>query len=727
MRRLLGLVLATAAALGAAAAPAGAAVTIGPDRVVVDDPDGARAVIDRRPLRIAFEDAAGNAVLRQWRNDRLPAAPWAPTVQPEPTGALPVPKFGFYAPFTFEVGGSASAQWPHALWAGNMLLGAKGGVQGSAHDVTAAVADGDGVRLTVSTSDPTRTMTVRVHPDAGPALRVRAALSHPHGVTSFTDSFESAGGEAFRGFGGRHNALDQRGNDFYAWTEQENVGWGDTQQFPNGPTAAYYVQNQFVSSRGYGFLLDQTELSRWRMASDKQDAWQVTADATSLDYTVAVGDAPKAIRTLTSITGRHRVPPAWSQGPTLYRGVKLGTDNRQTYEQKIEDDLVQLEQRGIDLDAYAYEGWNWLDRAKARSINDRLRARGIHPMGYLRAFVADDGAGFDSQALRDEAVNKGYVAKTADGRPYQYWSSTPAYVIDFTNPAAVAWWERRVREMLDLGFDGFMQDFGEQVQADMHFHNGETGRTMHNRYGVIYHRVTRDIVDRYMAEHPGREIYFFTRTGFSGRPGSAASENANFPGDETIDWSRSTGIGSLTTDMLNRGIGGLYGFTTDIGGYIGSDPVTKELFVRWSQWAALSPFFRVHNGGTAGVQMPWSFDAEALAAWKAMAALHRRATPYLRTLWQQAADTGMPVTRPLWLAAPGDAEAARQDQSWMLGDDVLVAPVVKQGAASRDVWFPPGCWRDPESGTEYAGGRSHAVAAPLTKLPYFFRCGTAPF
>ncbi len=717
----------TAAALLGAAAPAHAAVTIGADRVVVEDPDGARAVIERAPLRMAFEDASGRTVLRQWRNDRLPAAPWAPTVQPEPTGALPVPKLGFYAPLTFEIGGAFNAQWPHALWAGNMLAGAKGGVQASAHDVTEAVADGDGVRMTVSTSDPTRTITLRVHPDTGPSLRVRAELSHPYGVTSFTDSFESGPDEAFRGFGGRHNALDQRGNDFYSWTEQENVGWGDTQQFPNGPTAAYYVQNLFVSSRPYGFLLDQPELSRWRMASDKGDGWQVTADATKLDYTVAVGDTASAMRTLTAISGRHRVPPAWSQGPTLYRGVKLGTDNRDTYLQKIEDDLVQLEQRDVSIDAYAYEGWNWLDRAKARDINDRLRARGIHPMGYLRAFVADDGAGFDSQALRDEAVAKGYVAKTADGRPYQYWSSTPAYVIDFTNPDAVKWWERRVREMLDLGFDGFMQDFGEQVQADMHFANGETGRTMHNRYGVIYHRVTRDIVDRYMAEHPGREIYFFTRTGFSGRPGSAASENANFPGDETIDWSRSTGLRSLTTDMLNRAVGGLHGFTTDIGGYIGSDPVKKELFVRWSQWAALTTFFRVHNGGTAGVQMPWSFDAEALGAWKAAAALHRRATPYMRALWADAEAGGLPVVRPMWLVAPGDPVAARQDQQWLLGGDVLVAPVVVEGATARDVWFPPGCWRDPETGAEYAGGAVRSVAAPLGKLPYFFRCGTAPF
>jgi hypothetical protein len=96
-------------------------------------------------------------------------------------------------------------------------------------------------------------------------------------------------------------------------------------------------------------------------------------------------------------------------------------------------------------------------------------------------------------------------------------------------------------------------------------------------------------------------------------------------------------------------------------------------------------------------------------------------------LWHQADQTGVPVTRPLWLAYPNDPQAAQQDQEWLLGPDVLVAPVVAQGASSRQVYFPAGCWIRPDTGTRYTGPSTHTIPAALDQLPYFFVCGTQPF
>ena len=133
---------------------------------------------------------------------------------------------------------------------------------------------------------------------------------------------------------------------------------------------------------------------------------------------------------------------------------------------------------------------------------------------------------------------------------------------------------------------------------------------MHNAYPVLFHRATREAVDAWEREHPGRrDRHFYTRAGYTRRAGRAACESANFPGDETTDWSRSAGLASLATDMLNRGVGGAFGFTTDIGGYfdIGPyQPTTKELFLRWAEWAALSPLFRLHGSVGAGTHTPWS-------------------------------------------------------------------------------------------------------------------------
>jgi hypothetical protein len=135
--------------------------------------------------------------------------------------------------------------------------------------------------------------------------------------------------------------------------------------------------------------------------------------------------------------------------------------------------------------------------------------------------------------------------------------------------------------------------------------------------------------------------------------------------------------------------------------------------------------FRVHGSVAAGTHTPWSYDPETLRTYEAMAALHRRAAPLILRLWAQADRNGIPPTRPLWLEFPGDAAAARQDQEWMLGHDVLVAPVVAEGATSRDVYFPAGCWVG--TGMRVTGPANRTIAAPLGTLPYFTRCGTDPF
>ncbi len=165
-----------------------------------------------------------------------------------------------------------------------------------------------------------------------------------------------------------------------------------------------------------------------------------------------------------------------------------------------------------------------------------LRRRHIHPLVYLRPWITPGSA----------PVTEGLVVRHADGSPY-YTTGTSGQkiaLLDFTNPAAVRFWQGLVAKAFDLGADGFMQDFGEEVLHDMHFHGGETGATMHNRYLVLYARATREAITRYERRHPGRHLWFFDRAGYSGLPGSAAYDGGNFPGDETTDWTASSGIAS---------------------------------------------------------------------------------------------------------------------------------------------------------------------------------------
>lgn len=106
---------------------------------------------------------------------------------------------------------------------------------------------------------------------------------------------------------------------------------------------------------------------------------------------------------------------------------------------------------------------------------------------------------------------------------------------------------------------------------------------------------------------------------------------------------------------------------------------------------------------------------------------HIAAQPLIMQLWEEAVHTGMPIARPLWLHHPDDQEARVQDQQWLLGPDVLVAPVVEEGATRREVHFPDGCWEHAERGDRHEGPGYDTVEAPLEVLPYYFHCGTDPF
>ena len=723
----------TVLARGAAATPAAL-----PADTVITGAAGS-VVVHTQPFRLSVLDSAGDPVLAEVAN--TPAAP-TPYVSADPTplGSTDGETAPLYEPMTFTVGTSLHAAYPALPWVGNLLVGAVAGVQYAAKAVIAVSAIPDGRRFIVSTNESGRTITVDVTAQ-GNHFVVDAQLSAgPRAVLA--DSFTTSAGEAFHGFGGRHDGLDHRGQSFDTWIEEENFGVGPLQglvgalpgtggqgyMFPNGPSAAYYVQPQFVSNRGYGFLLDQPDLAAWRMAVDRSDAWTVRAASTHLRYVVAPGAASSVIDELTGITGRQPTPPDWALGPQLDRLAYL-FDTPATYLAKVEDDIAQIRRTGLPLSVYRIEGWAMLPTATLRALIDEFHAMGIRVLLYFRPFAAQDLAHTEAAADFTTAYQAGYFTRTRAGRPYVFTSPFVvgrAGLIDFTNPQATAWFVQRIDHALDLGADGFMADFGEQTLPDMYFANGQAGTTMHNVYPVLYQQVVHGALAAYEATHPGRTFFTYNRAGYSG---SARYEAANFPGDETTDWSTSAGLASLTPDMLNRAVGGAYGYSTDIGGY--EDAITgatsKELFIRWAEWSALAPLFRDHGSADAGTHTPYSYDAQTLAIYESMSRLHQAAASLIQQLWGEADATGMPITRPLWLAYPDDPIAAAQDQEWLLGPDVLVAPIVTEHTTSRSVYLPAGCWVYQPTGTSFAGSTTVTVPADLATLPYFFRCNTTPF
>jgi sulfoquinovosidase len=669
------------------------------DDLVVAGPAG-WVVVTRSPFSLRVEDAAGHTTLGLV------------------SGAEPVGDT-LYAPLSVSIGDEPELAYPVLPGAPDTNPAKPVPPQRfAAENVIEAHQDAYGGALvaTLSTSDPHHTITLRVHTEGDGAFDVQAEST---GASAMAASFASGADEAFHGFGGRRESTDLRGQTVPSWVLDY--------RYPDVSQSYYYVQPLVFSSRGYGLLLDQTENAAFRLASDAPDAWRVAVVGPALDLVVSPLPAAGAIGALTAITGRHRLPPAWSTGPTISRPVQMG-DTVAEYEQAIAGDLDRIHADALPVTAYCFEGWALLPDAFVASTLATLTARGLHAVLYIRSFVEKDIGGTQLPAWYDEAIAKGYVAKTTGGEPYLLPGVFPGTmaVLDFTNPATVAFWNAQTALMLDTGADGFMEDFGEQVLSDMVFADGSTGVTMHNRYPVLQHQATRAAVDAYVKAHPGREIYFFTRSGYTGRPGAAAYENANFPGDELAEFDPvpgGAGLFSIIPDMLNRAVGGAWGFTTDIAGYAdfyGS--ATAELYARWSEAAALMPFFRVHNGPIQGPRMPWSYDAATEATWTAMAKLHQSMAPAFVSAWNEALQTGMPVVRPLWLADPGSAATPHNDDEWLVGPDLLAAPVVEAGATTREVWLPAGCWQAHGKGAQLTGGATITVSAPLDELPWFQRC-----
>ena len=729
---------ALALTLAPLAAADGAAPAAAADGPVVVDAGGARVVVEQSPFRLSVTDADGQPVLREVAHPDVDTVPEPVTNDPLGTGVDNQDTTTLYAPLSFLVGSETLTQRPSDEWVANLLSGRREGTWYAAQDVEQVEQVGDDTQLTLSTNDPSgRELVVVIGGEGTDAVRVQVHAVPADGVAMIGDSFETGPDDGFFGFGGRHDRIDQRGRALSSFVNQENLAatpsdTEGTDMYPNGPSAAYYPQAMFWTTH-YGFLLPQPELARFKMAVDRDDAWNVTASASHLDYVVAPGEPRRSVGTLTALTGRHRVPPPWALGPMMDRLVKNQGETYDDYEGKLRDDIVRIDRYDLPLTAYRIEGWGfpsgsnhglalhtWVRGKQQATMIRALRARGIHPLAYLRPWLEPDSA----------PVRAGYAVRDEAGDPYYVLGSGGRHfgLVDFTNPAAVAWWQQQVRAILDLGFDGFMQDYGEQVMFDMRFADGSTGYTRHNDYLTLYAKATQQELARYHRDHPRRRPWYFTRAGYSGLPGTAKYEYANFPGDETTGWDRASGLASLTTDMLSRAVGGAYGFATDIGGYFDytTPPTTKELFLRWAEWAALSPVFRLHGSGLSGTHTPWSYDAQTVRLYRQLSDLHLRARPLLTRLWKEAERTGAPPTRPLWFADPADRAGWHQDQEWLLGPDLLVAPVVEQGATERTVYLPAGCWRLHGRGEHHVGGQDVTVPAGLGTLPWFARCGTAP-
>jgi alpha-glucosidase len=548
-----------------------------------------------------------------------------------------------------------------------------------------------------------------------------------------TVRFHAAPDETIWGGGEQMSYFALKGRRFPMWTSEPGVGRDKstelTQKMDSAGMAGgdywttNYPQPTFLTSRWLAVHLDASCYS----VLDFTDAHAHTVEVwrNTARFELYAADGPLAlVSALSSRFGRQPTLPEWACGGAIV-GLKQGLASFERLERFIESGTVVSglwceDWAGIRETSFGRRlFWDW-KRSDARypDLPARIAAlheRGIRFLAYANPYLAVDGA------LFKEARAAGYLALTLDGNePYAVdFGEFDCGVVDYTNPAAADWFADRIlgREMLDIGIDGWMADFGEYLPTDLKLFDGSDPMEAHNRWPVLWAEVNAQAL---ASRGKTGDALFFMRAGFSG---VQAQCPLLWAGDQSVDFTRHDGIGTVITAALSAGLVGNAYSHSDCGGYtsLHGNVRTVELLMRWCELSAFSPVFRSHEGNRPDDNLQYDSTPELLACFARWSQVHAALAPYLRHLSDEAVAQGWPAQRPLFLHYPDDpAVHAVQDQ-YLYGADLLVAPVIEQGATARVVVLPGGSpWRSVWSGDYIAAG-THRVEAPIGHPPVFYR------
>lgn len=555
------------------------------------------------------------------------------------------------------------------------------------------------------------------------AARESAAKDAVNPLNKSTVGFRLGDDEHFFGLGERFASVDHRGLSLYSWAEEGGLGLGEGQgpgaggPLPNGPSMTYFPVPFFLSSHGYGLHLATTYRTELHLGSERKDAWRLAVNAASFDATVYVeADPLAALADYVEDTGHPPVPAPWVFGPRrrVNRGAMIGGVPEPIAMRKSGIAVTGIDDALHFLPASSQAGIEAEVAAWTKSLHDL----GYKAMAYNNPYVAESVP----SAAVDYAFGKehGYFVEDPSGQPSltEFISGKLLRVaaIDFTNPDAVTWFQGLLRRTLDLGYDGWMHDFGEYTARDAVFFDGRRGDEMHNQYPVLSAKAAHDLLEK---ERPG-DYLFFVRSGYGG---SQQYVPAVWGGDAEATFDESQGLPSTLRAGLNLSMSGVPYWGSDMTGFkcITPDPNDKEVFLRWVQLGAASPIMMEQNACSNPLMKKakwtiWS-DAETTQIAGRYFRLHTRLQPYFLALAAESSRSGRPLTLHPFLLHPREPEAWTADGAYYLGPSIYAAPVVGRGQTVKHAWLPPGRYVDFDDHLIYEGGEAVDLPAPLDKLP----------
>ena len=677
--------------------------------------------VTESPWSMAFFDAEGNEVLVEHPGaDKGPTGSLAMHLGPPPPGngqQPTLPPLDDGEPATPPLRDSG---WVHAV-----------AVESSGYEGESYVA-------TLATSDPDRKLQLVATAEGDGVIKITVKPTAADGVQALGIAFVADEEERFVGFGERSNAVNQAG-----WALEHYVADGpyyDLGEYfimravlpPWGTRwrrdSTYFPIPWLLSSRGYGVLIDNDELSYHRIGSEAPDAWSMEVETLEMQFRVFGGPTPiEALGRYTEAVGRQPDNYApWFFGPWL----QTDSDSRIT-EARLNDVPTSLNA--------TYTHYLPCGSQQGNEESQRTRTADNHDMGvaihtYFNPMicVSYEPAFSDSEAL-DALI------KDKDGRTYIYDYSTntdnifPVSQFDFAAENGVSAYKALTDEAIDHGYDGWREDFGEYTPLDAVSEDGATGTELHNRYPRDFHCGAYEATS-----DASKPLARFTRSGWTRSP---ACTPIVWGGDPTTGWDFD-GLESSIYRALSMGTSGVGIWGSDIGGFFAllGRVLDDEMFDRWIAWGGLSVVMRSQKNGvqvpTYDRPQPW--DEEHQPVWRLYSKLHTQLYPYVQAAAENYYATGRPIMQHHLLTHPGDRQATGRDDQYMFGPDILVAPVYVQGATDRELYLPEGTWVEwwrtvtygEEGGTFglgaaelHDGMQSVTVAAPNPEIPMFVEAG----
>ncbi|SMC76593.1 alpha-D-xyloside xylohydrolase [Oscillospiraceae bacterium] len=439
----------------------------------------------------------------------------------------------------------------------------------------------------------------------------------------------------------------------------------------------------YITDNDLGVFVNHSETVSFEVASENVSKVQFSVKGECLDYYLIAGSSMKDVLTsYTAITGRAPLLPEWSYG--LWLSTSFLTD----YDEKTVLSFVDgMLERGIDLKVFHFDClwmkdshwcnfiWDEDMFPDAKALIEKIHQRGIKVCVWINSYIAQQSE------LFDEADANGYLIKKTDGSTWQTDMWQPGMgIVDFTNPSAKAWYLSKLKSLLDMGVDCFKTDFGERIpMEDVVYFGGQDPERMHNFYTYLYNEAVYSLI---LKEKGEGEAILFAR--------SATAGGQKFP----VHWGGDCKSDYVSMEQTIRGglslmLSGFSYWSHDIGGF--EDKSTADVYKRWAAFGLMSSHSRLH--GSTSYRVPWNYDDEAVEVVRFYTELKKKFLPKILEASSVAHETGVPVMRPMVLEFQEDPVCAFLDRQYMLGSDILVAPVFDE-TGYVEYYLPAGTWKD---------------------------------